>query len=366
MKLQYRAIEGTNTQTRRLAYLTAIVSALRHESFSRQFLLTKLVQWNEEHKGDLEKYLVKTGEVRRNSAGAHYLELTTKLGIITPIAGAYRVTRIGLVLYELIQRYKRNDNPFVLNDVEKIFYTYQLLGRDADMLLTIMDHIAQAEESSLSQLQKSFQKDFLRRLEQKSPVCQDESVRQRLLERRIEVSDKWMKPELYAEHLVPPRLNWLLDLGFLKQNEFRRHHYVFGAKGTDLLSAIPTLECGSFHHDITERWLASEYWEIAARTLAHIESQVYWERIDEEQKCNLAKPLLLEIFEVFRYSSVPKVSLTQALLYLGIRILLDHKIIVCPATLGDWLSLPRMIDRRRYAVRFSPRENESYITVTAI
>jgi len=229
-----------------------------------------------------------------------------------------------------------------------------------------MDHVAQAEESYLSHLQKSFQTDFLRRLEQKSPVCQDESVRQYLLERRTKVSNEWMKPEKYAEHLVPPRLNWLLDLGFLKQNEFRQHYYVFRAEGTDLLSVIPTLECGSFHHDITERWLASEYWEIAARTLTHIESQVCWERIDEEQKCNLAKPLLLEIFEVFRYSSVPKVSLTQALLYLVIRILMDHKIIVCPVILGDWLSLPRVIDRRRYAVRFSPRENESYITVTAI
>ncbi len=31
MKLQYRAIEGTNTKTRRLAYLTAILLILRQE-----------------------------------------------------------------------------------------------------------------------------------------------------------------------------------------------------------------------------------------------------------------------------------------------------------------------------------------------
>jgi hypothetical protein len=87
MRLRYRALEGTNTKTRRLAYLTATTLLLSRESLSEHLLLTRLAQWSQENRTALMDYWVQTGEItstRRSSAGARYLYLATKAGIITP------------------------------------------------------------------------------------------------------------------------------------------------------------------------------------------------------------------------------------------------------------------------------------------
>ncbi len=146
LRLAYRALEGTNTKTRRLAYLTAIISTLKRDSLGERLLLSRLVRWSQEHKQHLTSYRVQTGEVtltRRNSAGARYLHLATNLGLIAPISSAYRATRIGLVLFALDGNYGVGYNPFFLTKVERLFYTYTLLKSDADVLLTITDNLLQ-------------------------------------------------------------------------------------------------------------------------------------------------------------------------------------------------------------------------------
>src|SRR6266567_691781 len=170
MKLQYRAIDGTNTKTRRLAYLSAILLMLRQDSLSEQALLSKLTKWSQDHRVDLGSYYVQTGEItstRKNSAGARYLQLAERSGLIVPIAGMYRSTRMGLVIITLLMQHQLNDNPFYLNTTEKLFYAYYLLRVDADILLTVADSLLKNENGSLHQLQQTFKERFLSRLAEK-------------------------------------------------------------------------------------------------------------------------------------------------------------------------------------------------------
>jgi len=368
MKLQYRTLEGTNTKTRRLAYLTAILSLLRREGLSEGLLLKRLLQWSQERQPDLQNYWVQTGEItstRRNSAGARYLSLATKGELIAQIAGMYRATRLGLVLFALTRHYGVRSNPFFLSPAEKIFYTYWILTSDADIFLTVLERVARQPGISLAQLQQMFQSDFLARLELKSSSCKDEMLRRQLFERRTRVADEWRKPHRYAEHLVPPRVNWMLDLDFLEPGNFRHHRYVLTTVGRQFLSALPQLGNTEFH-DVTDQWLASGYWDIAAQTLSGIEPLTDWEQLDEKKQQAIMKPLLDETFETFRDAFVPKASLTQALLYLSIRVMLEHRVVTSPACLAQWLSSPRILNGRRYEVRLSPRENESYLLATIV
>ena len=200
LRLAYRALEGTNTKTRRLAYLTAIISMLGRDGMSERLLLTRMVRWSQEHKSDLDDYWVQTGEVtstRRNSSGTRYLHLATKLGLIAPVAGAYRVTRIGRVLPALIERHAINANPFFLTQAEHLFYVHLLLERDADVILTITGRLVEQPGISLAQLQRTFQEDFLDRLSRKIESSSDERLKQNLLQRRDEVK-AWTKPGRYA------------------------------------------------------------------------------------------------------------------------------------------------------------------------
>ena len=365
-RLDYRAVEGTNTKTRRLAYLTAIVSMLGHKSWEERGLLARIAQWSQDHRPDLGAYWVQTGEItstRRNSAGARYLHLATNLGLTAPISGSYRATRVGLVLFAPIDEKGTNTNPFFLTHAECLFYLYLLLDQDADILLTVTDYLREHPGVALAQLQRDFQEAFLHRLSQKITLSRDDIVRQSLLERRGQV-ERWRKPERYAEHIVPPRLNWLLDLGFLEPGRFRRHRYFFTEAERRFLSVLPRLG-GSQLRDVSRDWLESNFWMAATWGLVDKEALTRWDQVDDERRREVCAPLLERVFRAFRHTAVPKVSLTQALLYLSVKLILEEGIVAGPASLTKWLSASQTLDGRRYEVRFSPRENESYLIVFA-
>lgn len=363
LRLAYRALKDTNTRTRRLAYLTAIILILRRGSLGERLLLSRLVRWSQEHKQHLASYWVQTGEVtstRRNSSGARYLHLATALGLIVPISGAYRATKVGLVLLALNGNHGvgYNYNPFFLTKVEQLFYTYILLERDADMLLTITDSLLKHPGISLAQLQRTFQENFLIRMNMKIELSRDSKLQQYLLERRAEVRE-WKNPKRYAEHIVPPRLNWLLDLNFLEPGQFRRHRYFLTETGRRFLETLP--RPGGKFSDVTDEWLTLDFWPSAANKLLDIEPLTEWNRINEARRQGICAQLLRETFKAFQHTVVPKVSLTQALLYLSIRLILEHRIGAAPRHLREWLSSPRILNGRRYEVRFSSQENASYL-----
>lgn len=363
MKLQYRAIDGTNTKTRRLAYLSAILLMLRQDSLSEQMLLSKLTKWSQDHRVDLNSYYVQTGEItstRKNSAGARYMQLAERSGLIVPIAGMYRSARMGLVVIALLMRHQLNDNPFYLNTAEKLFYTYYLLRVDADILLTIADPLLKNENGSLYQLQQTFRERFLSRLSEKIVWSQDEALRQHLRTRQIVIENEWKKPERYAEHIVPPRLNWLLDLQFLEEEPFRHHHFEFTEVGRKFLSRLPCLGNSGFH-DVTEQWLDQDFWESSASYLMNIGDLIQWSDLDEDTRNNAMKQLLVDTFSAFHSPFVPTAPLSQAMLYLCIRLMLEYQVVSCPLDLKTWLATSPILDRRRYEARLSPRENESYL-----
>ena len=360
MKLDYRAVEGTNTKVRRLAYLTAIVNILGRSGLSERAILARLVRWGQQSKTWLKDYWVQTGEVtstHRNSAGGRYLHLATNLGLVASISGVYRDTRVGLVLWELARGQNTSLNPFYLTKAEQLFFAYLLLERDADILLTVTDYLLEHPDSPLAQIQRHFQSRLVERLNSKIRISQDERLKQRLLDRRT-VIQEWEKPERYAEHIVPPRLNWLLDLEALEPGGFRRHRYFMTEGGIKFLAAVPRFGDEQFC-DVTSEWLQTGFWT-AVGALLNLDPLPNWDLPDDQ-----IHQLLAEAFKQFQYTAVPKVSLTQILLYLSVKLMLEHQIRASPITLREWLETEPVWKERQYKVRFSPRENESYLVAVS-
>lgn len=362
-ELAYRAIEGTNTKVRRLAYLTAMVSMLGRTAFNQQVLLTRLVRWSQEHKHNLGEYWSQTGEItstRRNSASVRYLDLASDLGMIASISGEYRLTQVGLALYAL--KNDTQDNPFILTDVERLFYTYLLFDKDADVLLTILACLKKQAGISLAGLQKAYQQDLVNRLIGKGWIVEDERLREQLHDRRLTIETGWKKPARYAEHIVPPRLHWLLDLGFLEPVTFQRHQYHLTEAGANFFENLPRF--GEALHDVSASWLSADFWPLAATHLLNIKNSRLWSSLDEEERLTVGGYLLKEAFSVFQHSVIPKVSLTQVLFYMTIKLILENHILASFADLTHWLAVPRTLDSWCYQVRLSPQENVSYIVLT--
>lgn len=362
-ELAYRAIEATNTKVRRLAYLTAIVSILGRTALNQQVLLARLVRWSQEHKSHLDEYWSQTGEItctRRNSAGAYYLDWASALGIIASISGEYRLTRLGLTLWAL--KTIEQDNPFVLTDAERLFYTYLLLEKDADILLTILTRLQEQPGIGLAGLQKTYQQDLINRLAHKGQIVEDERLKEQLRDRRLAIETAWKKPARYAEHIVPPRLNWLLDLGFLETATFQRHQYYLTEAGSRFLGNLPRYN--DAFCDISASWLSADFWPLAATHLLNIQPGQLWNELNEEERFTVGISRLKEAFDTFHRSIIPKVSLTQVLLYMAVKLILENHVLVSLTELTQWLSVPRTINGWCYQVRLSSQENVSYIVLT--
>lgn len=360
--LAYRALESTNTQTRRLAYITIFISTLSKGSLPEKVLLSRIARWSHENQENLSRYWTQTGYVnsnRRNSAGARYLELARNLGLITPISGEYRLTRVGLALNALKKEHQ--DTPFVLTNAERLFYMYLLLEKDADVLLTILDRIRSQPDIRLSSLQKTYQQDFIERLNLKGRLVQDERLKKELLDRRMRIELNWKKKARYVEHIVPPRLNWLLDLGLLDTKVFQHHQYHLTDCGVNFIRELPRYE--NNFYDIDDEWLSSNFWSITPSNLLKIQNLRPWKNLYEEERSKICKNLLREAISVFQYSSVPKISLTQVLFYMTIKMITKNSILVSFSDLKKWLLVPRIIDGWSYHVHLSPQENVSYIVL---
>lgn len=366
-EIQYRALGETNTQTRRLAYLSAITRLVATMDISREKLITKLLGWSQSTQDRLKDYWVSTGEITqtpKNSSIKRYIDLSLAIGLIAQVSSSFCLTRTGTVFYALIRDIKQF-NPFFLSNMEKAFYLYLLLSKDSDLLLTIADLLIKYPDMDLSNIQEQFQDEIIARLNTKLSFARDEITRQELLDRRNIIQHSWRSPKRYAEHIVPPRLNWLLDLDFLEPGSFKRHHFCFTEQGGRFFSGLPTVgESGL--HDVSGNWLDADFWSLAANTVLQSHPPKFSKDIDELTNFDICIPYIEEAFKAFRYSVVPKISLTEALLYVSLAVLIQEGVVISPTSLSKWLETPRVFAHRQFEIRYSPRENERYVIMKSI
>ena len=223
MKISYREINAPSSLVRRLRYLSRILQLVAERPLNGNVLAVKLRDWSNIHADDLETYEYNTGAAHSSQKkgmtqelAINYLDLSVKFGLLSAISNVYQLTRIGRVLLGLLND-KPNGNPnlFCLHEDERIFYIYQILQQDADILLTVVNMLQLLEDPNHKNLQENFQQVFLERLKAKISTSSQEHVTRRLHDRQIEVTTEWKSPESYAAYIIPPRLHWLLDLGLL-------------------------------------------------------------------------------------------------------------------------------------------------------
>lgn len=368
LEIRYRALEGTNTRTRRLAYISAIIKIIGTTDVSRIGILTRLLDWSESNRRFLHDFWADSGEVTQtssNSSAHRYLDLVVGLRLATQTAGIFRLTRMGLVLYALIRECSRS-NPFFLSDAEEIFFLYWLLRIDADPLLTVIDILLERPDARLAYIQERYQNNLIQRLSTKLSLSKDELVQRDLLDRKYFIQDKWKSPKRYVEHIVPPRLNWLLDIEFFEPGLFRHHQFHFMKSGEEFLSKLPTLGDTNLH-DVSDHWLDTEFWHAAGSFIDKPNQLRLWDETNPQAEIELYVSRYLErAFAAFRHTMVPKISLTQAIIYIGISLLANERIVLSPSSLSKWLETPKVFSNRQYEVRYSPRENERYLIARSV
>ena len=273
MHISYRAIKEPSKLVRRLRYVSQTLRLAGQRPLNKDALVAKLRDWSRTHNDDLANYKHNTGAAhstkkkRMTLLVINYLDLTVKFGLLSKISNVYQLTRTGRVLLSLLNDKPNEEiNSFFLCEDERLFYIYQILQQDADVLLTVVNMIQLLENPLLENpthknLQNNFQQAFLDRLKAKISVSSQEQITNRLHDRRVEVTTEWKKPESYAAYIVPPRLHWLLDLGLLDSAmEKKNFIYEFTEVGQNFIKTLPKL-AKSHIPEVPDPWFNTHFFQ---------------------------------------------------------------------------------------------------------
>lgn len=353
-------ITEINTLVRRLGYVSAILRLLEHKTLSESVLYTRLEKWSLSHEKDFMGYANQQGFIKatRGQAGPkQYTNFAVSLGLIGRIAGACRMTRFGKTLLPFLPQIP-DQNPFELTDAERCAYLYWLLVNDSDRLLTIIRMLVEGTTQSLSDLQDAFPTFYLQQLQARMLTAK-KSVARDILAARNRVAH-WKKgTKRSIENIVPPRIHWLADLGLVSIENSGKRHSELTEMGIQFSQSLPKIQETQVFHT-SSVWLRKQFFGIAGQILmGTIDRQ--WTEIQKLERRELLDKLTFQAFETLRRTPTPRISLYPALIYMALLLITDNGIAANLEELQADLDTFSKEPDTRYAVRFSHRENESYL-----
>ena len=260
-------ITDINVLVRRLGYVSAILRLLEHKTLSESVLYARLERWSLDHEQDLMAYPNRQGFInatREQTGPKRYTNLAVSLGLVGRIAGACRVTRFGKTLLPFLHQ-ALDQNPFELICAEQCAYLYWLLMKDSDRLLTIIRMLVEGGSQSLSDLQNTFRAYYLQQLQARMLTAEDHIARD-ILAVRNRVAHWKEETRRSMKNIVPPRIHWLADLGFVSIESDGKRQSRLTEMGIQFSQSLPKIQGVSAFH--TSRvWLRSQFFSIAVRYL---------------------------------------------------------------------------------------------------
>ena len=353
-------ITDINVVVRRLGYISALLQLLEYKTLSESVLCSRLERWSLDHKQDLKNYANEQGFIkatRGQTASKRYTNLVISMGLIGRIAGACRVTRFGKPLLPFLRRVP-NRNPFELTNVERCAYLYWLLLKDSDQLLTVIRMLVEKYSQSLSDLQNAFPTFYLQQLQARM-LTAGEHVAPEILAVRNRVAHWGERTGRSMENIVPPRIHWLADLGLVVVENDGKRQSRLTEMGIQFSQSLPKIqETPTFH--TSPVWLREQFFGIAGQMFVGAADR-QWTDIQKLERKELLYKITFQAFEVLRSTPTPRISLYPALIYMALLLITDNGIAANLEELHADLNTFSKEPDTRYAVRFSHRENESYL-----
>ena len=353
-------ITEINTLVRRLGYVSTILRLLEHKTLSESMLYTRLEKWSFSHQRDFIAYANPHGFINAThgqTGPKRYTNFAVSLGLIGRINGACRITRFGKTLLPFLH-HAPDQNPFEMIYAERCAYLYWLLVKDSDRLLTIIRMLVEGTAQSLSDLQDAFPTFYLQQLQARM-LTAEESVARDILAARNRVAH-WKKgTKRSIENIVPPRIHWLADLGLVSIENSGKRHSELTEMGIQFSQSLPKIQETPIFHT-SPVWFRNQFFSIAGQVfVGTIDRQ--WTEIQKLERKELLYTLTFQAFETLRSTPTPKISLYPALIYMALLLITDNGITANLEELQADLDTFSKEPDTRYAVRFSQRENESYL-----
>lgn len=348
---------SVKTQVRRLKYLSIIVTFLNKKGTRRRFVYNRIIKWAKSNVDYFEKLPSSTGEIKESSRKTisnsfkNYIEGGSTLEIFNEYYDLLIPSKIGLSLKAAKQIVKEKlENNYKLENSEKLTLFYLLLKNDADRLLSVVSLIKQYPGSSLHFLQRKFKDTYKKRLQNKLAYLKDkERIKTFEALKRVE---NWRNEERYTEDIVPPRINWLLDLDLLDNNSFSANQIELNEKGKKIFFEL---------EDINDDWLNSKYFICASTLINKTNTLKVWGNIKNKENYMIGP--LKYCLSNFKVMNLPRLSIEQSFLFISTYLMLVENIIAEFKDIEGYIGFEKQIGNNKIGIRKAARKYESYIAI---
>jgi hypothetical protein len=354
------------TQVRRLKYFTVLIEKISLAGISKEILEQEIIVWSKGKHESFANYISSSGEIveskNRPSSQSfkNYFECAKQLGLISEVNDSIFHSKIGYVFFCLKEYIPviNSSNEYCLSPLEKIFYLYVLINQDSDVLFSIINMLFSNIEDSLENLLKAYQQSITDRLNQKMNIIS--SIEYLKLLNTINRIKEWRSPIRYSEDIVPPRLNWFIDLGLIDE-EYYLTTKKFKLNENGILFYLLVRKNRSFF-DIDDDDLNCSYIQIINKVYFK-NLAVTFDSLPEKLKEKLFHEIIIIVIKNFSVLGIPKIPLDQSLLFIALYFILKKNIIIEMEEIKNWIGYERKIGNIYLGIRMSARSYESYISI---
>lgn len=207
----------TNTKVRRLGYFKLMLSLFKDNPlYLEKPFLKRASEVAAEHEEELLNYKNTKGIIKLTNTGGGakpYVEVAIGMNLITEVGNGYEQGKLSRA-YNAMQQ--QCAPLFDMGVIDKAFFLESILRYDYLYIFTLLEYAYTAQCPSYKDAKGVYQQMLLKNLrhiqEGANNVDSIKKLNFQTIERRIK---EWQKPNVYLEHVLMPRLNWLYDLDLL-------------------------------------------------------------------------------------------------------------------------------------------------------
>jgi len=386
-------ILGADTKIRRIGYLKLLADFLKkYKNVPKGIFIKKFERFAAPFEDELNEYRNATGVIRATKTGISaksYIDLARKSGLILYLNGVYSAGK-RFKVYIRLKEQLSDERTFNLTLFDKLFFGEHLLSHDFFYLASLLEliFIYGPEPTSYEQMKRCFHPYIIKKLEEIKKqkygfyqLSKQEAYRVRAKYKKMKKNppdgfnivayqmtrkergeinkvyqriQDWKKAHVYLEHILMPRLNWLLDLDLIKFD--KKLNITLTSEGLRFFHHI-----NAWNDMICERVVSPGAFldRFSSRLFSDV-YQVHNKRFDAAQDETTAKTIryINESFEHFRTLAPIRVTASQAIYYTKYNLYIRDK---TDAEYTDIMEFLQSNKHKRFLTKIQKRQKDGYI-----
>lgn len=348
----------TNTKVRRLGYFKILSNFFKEfKKTPSVFINKKFEKFCLDYKDSLEKNSFTKGLIKETKSGISakpYLDTAVELKLMSKINNAFHIGK-AFKVYEVLQKkYSLSSNIFELSDFDKMYFLENILRNDYFYFSNLIEIIFIEENVTYAFLVNKYQGQLISRLKEYKEsdlLIKRKSLNN--LEAILKRIKSWEKPDVYLEHLIMPRINWMLDLEILSE---KNKVYTMTEIGVRLFNNL------SIWNDLNTNKIISPN-SFLDRFMIHLYHNCY-NSTENQKSCDLNFILdrmhgyIKQSFGVFKTLAPNRVTVSQAVNYTKYMLYLNDNI-----TVGYQFILNKLSEKEQdiFIFKYQEQYRDGYI-----